>query len=492
MRARSVPLITRVVERERVHDRRACALGAHVEAHARHRLEGAAEHVVERALLLLGRDLGEEAELPEVHAEDRHGARCRARAPPRAACRRRRARRSAPPRGERRAAASGRAEEACGLEVQEHRDAALREPLRERARRLARLRRSGFTQRPTAAMLRATIGPAVCPSIRHFARSTRGEASRGLARARTLRDCTRSAPSRGGSEARLGGASVDCPDARRRLARAVSRRGGARTEPARGAAGGAHAAALARRGRRAGAPRRAGRAAARAARGRLAALARALGAAGHGQDHARAPARPGCEPAAAPTRFVALSAVAAGLKDVREVVAEAERHAPHRPAHGVLPRRDPPLQPRTAGRAAAARRGGHGHAGGRDHREPLLRGDRAAALALPRLHAAPAGAGGARRAARARARGPRARARRERHRGERRGRSRRSRRRPAATRAARSACSRRRSRSQPRGAARARGRPRASRREAVARGRAASACCSTTATARSTTTSSPR
>ena len=64
----------------------------------------------------------------------------------------------------------------------------------------------------------------------------------------------------------------------------------------------------------------------------------------------------------------------------------ARRGAPprDRPADDLLPRRDPPLQQGPAGRAAARGRGGAGDADRGDHREPLLRGQLGAALALRR------------------------------------------------------------------------------------------------------------
>ena len=52
-----------------------------------------------------------------------------------------------------------------------------------------------------------------------------------------------------------------------------------------------------------------------------------------------------------------------------------------RPLH----RRDPPLQQGPAGRAAAGHRGRRRHADRRDHREPVLRGQLGAAVALPAL-----------------------------------------------------------------------------------------------------------
>ena len=82
-------------------------------------------------------------------------------------------------------------------------------------------------------------------------------------------------------------------------------------------------------------------------------------------------------------RFVPLSAVSAGVKDVREVV-EGARQAARRagPGDDPLPRRGPPVQPLPAGRPAAL--GGRGPAGPhrRHHREPLLPGQRPAAVAV--------------------------------------------------------------------------------------------------------------
>ena len=65
----------------------------------------------------------------------------------------------------------------------------------------------------------------------------------------------------------------------------------------------------------------------------------------------------------------------------------ARRGAPPRDrrADDLLPRRDPPLQQGPAGRAAARGRGGPGDADRGDDREPLLRGQLGAALALPDL-----------------------------------------------------------------------------------------------------------
>ena len=60
------------------------------------------------------------------------------------------------------------------------------------------------------------------------------------------------------------------------------------------------------------------------------------------------------------------------------------------PAHDPVRRRDPPLQQGAAGRLPAARRGGRHRAHRRDDREPVVRGDRGAAVALAGLR--PAGA----------------------------------------------------------------------------------------------------
>ena len=135
----------------------------------------------------------------------------------------------------------------------------------------------------------------------------------------------------------------------------------------------------------------------------------------------------------------------------------ARRRAPARgagPAHAALRRRDPPLQPRAAGRLPALRRARRHRAGRRHHREPVVRAQRGAALALPR--------GGAR-AARDRGSGERCSSARspiasaasaapsvERGAG---GAGRRSRSSPPATRGARSTCSSWRSPTPPRGGA---------------------------------------
>ena len=69
--------------------------------------------------------------------------------------------------------------------------------------------------------------------------------------------------------------------------------------------------------------------------------------------------------------------------------ARGDRPRPRAPSGGapddLLPRRDPSLQQGPAGRAAARGRGGPDHADRGDHREPLLRGQLGAALALADL-----------------------------------------------------------------------------------------------------------
>ena len=92
--------------------------------------------------------------------------------------------------------------------------------------------------------------------------------------------------------------------------------------------------------------------------------------------------------AAIGAEFATLSAVMAGVADVRATIAEAqERACPARHPDGPLPRRDPSLQQGPAGRAAAARRGRHGHAHRGDDREPLLRGQRGAPVTHARVAA---------------------------------------------------------------------------------------------------------
>ena len=82
-------------------------------------------------------------------------------------------------------------------------------------------------------------------------------------------------------------------------------------------------------------------------------------------------------------RFVEVSAVAAGVKEVRAAIDGARGHAgPRRTRDGAVRRRGAPLHQGPAGRAAARRGEPLGDAGRRHHREPVLLGDLAAAVAL--------------------------------------------------------------------------------------------------------------
>ena len=80
--------------------------------------------------------------------------------------------------------------------------------------------------------------------------------------------------------------------------------------------------------------------------------------------------------------FESLSAVSAGVKDVREIAERARaRLGEHGPGHDPVPRRGPPLQPRPARRPPPVRRGGPARLRRCDHREPVLLAHRPAALA---------------------------------------------------------------------------------------------------------------
>ena len=65
------------------------------------------------------------------------------------------------------------------------------------------------------------------------------------------------------------------------------------------------------------------------------------------------------------------------------------RPPPLRPGHAAVRRRNPPLQPRPAGRLPALCRGRHHHPDRRHDRKPVLRAERRAAVALPGAGAAP-------------------------------------------------------------------------------------------------------
>ena len=79
-------------------------------------------------------------------------------------------------------------------------------------------------------------------------------------------------------------------------------------------------------------------------------------------------------------RFVAISAVFSGVADLKKVFAEAREHMQDRPADPAVRGRDPPLQPRPAGRLPALCRGRHRGAGRRDHRKSELRAERRLAV----------------------------------------------------------------------------------------------------------------
>ena len=171
--------------------------------------------------------------------------------------------------------------------------------------------------------------------------------------------------------------------------RAALRSGGLPRRPVRRpvgrpAPGRAHAPGVAGRVRRPGPPARPRLGAAHGDRGGPPPLDDPVRAAGHRQDHARPPAR-----------GELARRLRGGLRGQRRPRRGA-RGAPARPApprhqrrgHDLLPRRDPPLQQGAAGHAAARGRGGARGARRRHHREPLLRGQLGAAVALPRLRAA--------------------------------------------------------------------------------------------------------
>ena len=87
--------------------------------------------------------------------------------------------------------------------------------------------------------------------------------------------------------------------------------------------------------------------------------------------------------------FVPFSAVLAGIKEIKEVMAAAQdRRRRIGPAHDRLRRRDPPLQQGAAGRLPAARRGRRHRPDRRDDRESVVRGQRGAAVALEGVRAA--------------------------------------------------------------------------------------------------------
>ena len=93
-------------------------------------------------------------------------------------------------------------------------------------------------------------------------------------------------------------------------------------------------------------------------------------------------------------RFVAISAVGSGVKEVREALADARSRAATGRAHGPVHRRDPPVQQGPAGRAPAGRRGRDDHPHRRDDREPVVRGQRRPPVPVPGAGPQPAERGG--------------------------------------------------------------------------------------------------
>ena len=85
-----------------------------------------------------------------------------------------------------------------------------------------------------------------------------------------------------------------------------------------------------------------------------------------------------------------------------EGVRGGARAARDRAGHAAVRRRDPPLQPRAAGLLPAGDGGRHHRAGRRHHREPVVRAQRAAAVARARAGVQAARCGGDRETARAR------------------------------------------------------------------------------------------
>ena len=139
------------------------------------------------------------------------------------------------------------------------------------------------------------------------------------------------------------------------------------------------AAAEARRGRRAGSSARAGRRAHPHAGDALARLAGVLGAAGHRQDHGGAAAGAGDRPAFR-ADFGDLHRRRRSEEGVRGSAPPPRDGA----GHAAVRRRDPSLQPRPAGQFPAGDGGRHHRAGRRHHRKPVVRTERAAAVARAR------------------------------------------------------------------------------------------------------------
>ena len=86
--------------------------------------------------------------------------------------------------------------------------------------------------------------------------------------------------------------------------------------------------------------------------------------------------------------FIEFSAVLSGIKEIKQVMADAEKAAGLWLAHHPVCRRDPSLQQGAAGRFPALCRARRHPADRRNHRKPFLRDHLRAALPLPRLYAA--------------------------------------------------------------------------------------------------------
>ena len=82
--------------------------------------------------------------------------------------------------------------------------------------------------------------------------------------------------------------------------------------------------------------------------------------------------------------FEQISAIFSGVADLKKVFEEARRRRETGAGHAAVRRRDPSLQPRAAGQLPAGDGGRHHHAGRRHHREPVVRAERAAAVARAR------------------------------------------------------------------------------------------------------------
>ena len=89
-------------------------------------------------------------------------------------------------------------------------------------------------------------------------------------------------------------------------------------------------------------------------------------------------------------KFVSFSAVLAGIKDIKDVMARCRRpcdEAPDGPPDDPLRRRDSPLQQGAAGCVSPLRRSRHDHPHRRDDREPVVRSECGAALTVEGLRA---------------------------------------------------------------------------------------------------------